>query len=679
MCAEGTDNRAPCVAFVARVKLLRDRLTGGSWCFRPVFYQASFWTCIATSWLGSVPGGSATTFTEVAEQSGITHLQHDPAQAPELRYIPTFLGGAAAADYDNDGFVDLFVTRLDDSDILYRNLGNGTFRNVSSDAGFTDSYRSNGAAWADIDNDGDQDLYVTSINTVQYHLYINDGAGKFQEQGVQRGAALKTDIIHRGFTPVFGDYDRDGYLDLYVTEWSQVMKPSHSRLLRNRGREAPGFFEDVTIAAGVSIDDLPARRSQVVFSGAFSFSAEFVDLDDDQWMDLIIAGDYHTSRLFWNNRDGTFTDGTELANVGTEENGMGSTVADFDGDGQMDWFVTSVFDASELCEDGNSCSWGITGNRLYRNEGNRTFSDKTDVSGVRDGGWGWGSSFLDFDNDGDNDLVMTGGYNGTFPAGNVSPFLDALPRLWENNNGVFDDVASSAGITEPVQGRGLLVLDYDNDGDQDIFIVNNGAAPRLYRNDGDNDNNYLQLVLVGSESNRDAIGAKITIVPDQDTPDQTAVSQLNSGSHFLGQSEKLVHFGLGNNHSSIDKLTVEWPSGNRTVYQDLPANRRFIVMERRQDEYNTDYSQNEAVDAADYTIWRDQLGDYVGVLGEGADGSQNGIIDTDDYNLWMAAFTGLTVDQILSTVPEPSCTSTTLVYSLLASSYFFSRKRRLKE
>ena len=631
------------------------------------------------SWLGSVPGFSAVTFTEVTELAGITHVQHDPAQSPELRYIPMYLGGAAAADYDNDGFVDLFVTRFDNSDILYRNLGNGTFRDVSADAGFTDANRSNGAAWADIDNDGDQDLYVTSINTVQYHLYLNDGAGRFHEQGVQRGAALKTDIIHRGFTPVFGDYDRDGYVDLYVTEWSQVMKPSHSRLLRNRGREAPGFFEDVTVAAGVSIGDLPARNSHMSFPGAFSFSAEFVDLDDDQWMDLLIAGDYHTSRLFWNNRDGTFTDGTELAGVGTEENGMGSTVADFDGDGQMDWFVTSVFDSSELCEDGISCSWGITGNRLYRNEGNRTFSDKTDVAGVRDGGWGWGSSFLDFDNDGDNDLVMTGGYNGHFPAERENPFLDGFTRLWENDNGVFDDVASPAGITETGQGRGLLVLDYDNDGDQDIFVVTNGAAPRLYRNDGGNDNHYLQLVLVGSESNRDALGAKLTLVPDQDAPDQFAVVQLNSRSHFLGQSEKVVHFGLGNNHSSVDQLTVEWPSGNRTSYQDLPANRRFVIVERALDEYSTDYSQNEVVDAADYTIWRDQLEDYVRVLGEGADGSQNGKVDNYDYQLWKATFTDLAVEQDLWPVPEPSCMSTALGYLLLANSCFFHRKRPLKE
>lgn len=187
MCAEGINNQVSYVDFVARVKVFRERMMTVRWCFRSAFYQVFFGTCMGGSWLGSVPGVSAVTFTEVTELAGITHVQHDPAQSPELRYIPMYLGGAAAADYDNDGFVDLFVTRFDNSDILYRNLGNGTFRDVSADAGFTDANRSNGAAWADIDNDGDQDLYVTSINTVQYHLYLNDGAGKFHEQGVQRG------------------------------------------------------------------------------------------------------------------------------------------------------------------------------------------------------------------------------------------------------------------------------------------------------------------------------------------------------------------------------------------------------------------------------------------------------------------------------------------------------------
>ena len=397
-------------------------------------------------------------FVDVTASSGISYVQYHlkphgsclldggiGASSGRGQYCAPerMSGGAAAADYDNDGLVDLFVTRLDAPDILYRNVGHGKFEDRTEAAGLAEfDLRSNGALWSDIDNDGDQDLYVTTIADKRFYLFVNDGSGRFTEEGIERGAAIATDELHIGYSVATGDYDRDGWLDLHVTEWgsdSVVSNkvPSHARLLRNRGAEAPGYFTDVTASAGVQLDNVESQAlgdpdSNPMLSladgaglrGPFAFASAFADLDGDGWPDLAIASDFGQSRLFWNNRDGTFTDGSVAARIGTDRNGMGSTFGDYDADGDLDWFVTSIMDQAANCEkiliqdESARISLGCrsddtTGNRLYRNDGNRLFSDATDSAGVRDGGWGWGAVFLDYDNDGDLD-PRHGQRNGAF-------------------------------------------------------------------------------------------------------------------------------------------------------------------------------------------------------------------------------------------------------------------------
>jgi len=518
-------------------------------------------------------------FEDVTAEAGLEYVHHIPTEAPDCIFQAgqfcepeRISGGAAVGDVDRDGDPDLFVTRLDAPDILFRNMGDGHFvdaTNVSGLAGF--DLQSNGAAFADVDGDGDLDLYVTvfgdagdPVNNRNY-LFINDGQGAFQEEALARGAAIESPSQRRGFSVVFGDYDRDGFVDLHVSEWLPF-GISHSRLLHNRGAAAPGFFEDVTDAAGVNLQQSDA------FGGAFS------DLDADGWPDLAIAADFGTSRLFWNNGDGTFTDGTVASGVGTDENGMGSTFGDIDADGDLDWFVTSIFDPEATC-DFVVCNWGYTGNRLYRNDGNRSFSDATDRAGVRDGYWGWGAAFFDYDNDGDLDLAMTNGVD--FPGSVVEDVYNQDPmRLWENDgSGTMTEISGRAGLTDTGAGKGLVVFDYDLDGDLDLFVVNNPGAPRLYRNTGGRRGSWLRVVARGQWGNTEGLGARVTVYSSLRTPVQ--VREIGTSTHFLGQSERVAHFGLGGHPKRIRRVTVKWPSGRVQTFRNIATNQTLVAVEPR--------------------------------------------------------------------------------------------------
>jgi hypothetical protein len=493
-------------------------------------------------------------FTNVTKEAGVDYVQFvipDPPPALEPLYMS---GGAAAGDYDGDGWVDLYVTRLGAPGILFRNKHDGTFEDVTVAAGLGGGpLTGNGAGWVDIDNDGDLDLYVTSLSDTRFYLYINDGAGHFTEEAVARGAAVAGVDQHFGYSVAFGDYDQDGWLDIHTTEWRpNPLNPSgalaNARLLHNRGAAAPGHFEDVTAAAGVALDNISPN-------GSFSFASRFTDLDGDGWPDLIITSDFGTSRLFWNNRDGTFTDGTVAAGVGKDENGMGSALGDYDGDGRLDWFVTSIFDPAHTCATA-PCQWGFTGNRLYRNMGNRTFSDQTDAAGVRNGFWGWGAAFFDFDNDGDLDLIMTNGVD--FPGQALDAPFNADPmRLWRNEGaGSMTEISAAAGITDTGSGKGLLTFDYDHDGDLDVFVVNNAGHPVLYRNDTVTDSGWLRVRAMGRQ-NREAIGAGVTVRTMTGGPSQ--YREIDASSHFLGQSETTAHFGLGPGIDPVAEVKIRWP------------------------------------------------------------------------------------------------------------------------
>ncbi len=534
---------------------------------------------VAGAALSSSPAAAAVQFTDVTVQAGVDYVQYqlaNPLDTSEATYIS---GGAAAGDYDGDGWVDLFATRLDGPDLLFHNRGDGTFEEVADAAGLGGVRPSNGAAWGDVDNDGYLDLFVTALGSTatRFYLFVNDGTGHFTEEAVARGASVETGAALYGTSATFGDYDLDGWLDLQTAEWRIPPHPDPAaRLLHNRGLAAPGHFADVTDAAGVSL------RVGAGAVRSFAFAPRFADLDLDGYPELIVSADFGNSRLFWNNGDGTFQDGTAAAGVGSDENGMGSALGDYDNDGRLDWFVSSIFDPDDLCGHGAGCGWGATGNRLYHNDGNRTFSDRTDEAGVRDGYWGWGSAFLDYDNDGDLDVVMTNGVDFAFVGppfdANFARFTDDPMRLWENDgSGHMTEVSAAAGLTDRGSGKGLLTFDYDRDGDLDLFVVNNAGHPVLYRNDGGNENGWLRVETVGTASNRQGLGARVRVL----TADgRMQLREVNAGSHFLGQSETAAHFGLGPVDRPVLLVQVEWPrTGRRVSYAQVPRNSTLLAID----------------------------------------------------------------------------------------------------
>ena len=533
---------------------------------------------------------TAALFMDDTEAAGLTYVQHE-VRAPgdclfdnmtreteaerrgTLCDAERMTGGAAAGDFDGDGSTDLIVTRLDGHDLLFRNRGDGTFEEVSEQVGLGRwNLQSNGAAWGDIDNDGDLDLFITTVGDTRHYLFINED-GAFTEQGVERGVAVDTGDRRIGFSASFGDYDRDGFLDLHVTEWrpSQLVGEAVAgvRLLRNLGTGSPGHFMDVTDTAGVRMEGVISQTQDELTEGTFAFGSTFVDLDGDGWPELAVASDFGTSRLFWNNRDGTFTDGTLEARVGTAQNAMGTTFGDYDADGDLDWFVTSVF-SFRSGSPGGAEQGTRDGNRLFRNEGDRRFTDATDAAGVRNGSWGWGAAFFDADNDGDLDLTMT---NGMLMMPGYG--ADAM-RYWENQGtGTFRSMSTLAGLDDVEDGKGLLVFDADNDGDLDVFVVNNASQPRFYRNESRGAGRWLRISLEGTISNRQGLGARVSVFASG-LPEQ--IREMGVSSHFLGQSEGALHFGLSEAKSA--DIVIRWPaSGFVTTLNDIPADSWILVTE----------------------------------------------------------------------------------------------------
>jgi hypothetical protein len=488
----------------------------------------------------------------------------------EKKYIIETTGtGVAIIDYDNDGYPDIFIvngTTLDaksnaSTSKLFHNNQNGTFTDVTDQAGVGITGWGQGACVGDYDNDGYDDLYVTFYG--KNHLFHNLGNGKFEDVTDKAGVGGSGHDWGAGCS--FVDYDRDGRLDLIVANYVDFdlgtapkpgdsascmwkgtpvmcgprgLKPSHNVLFHNLGG---GKFEDVTVKAG--IEKTP---------GHYCLSTSPLDYDDDGWPDIYVACDSTPSVLYHNNRDGTFTDqginaGVALNEDGREQAGMGSTIGDYNGDGRLDIFKTNFSDDTST---------------LYANQGNGTFTDMTFAAGLglHTQYLGWGTMFFDFDNDSWPDIVVVNGH--------VYPEVDKQhlgsdyeePRLLYRNlgNGQFAEVSSLGGpaFQGRASGRGLAIADFWNDGRQSAVVTNMNAPVSLLVNDMKYSNHWIDIKTVGTKSNRDGIGARVTVKIGK----RTLVDEVRSGSSYNSNNDLRVHFGLGE-VTNVDSVEIRWPSG----------------------------------------------------------------------------------------------------------------------
>jgi enediyne biosynthesis protein E4 len=553
-------------------------------------------------------------FSNITQKSGINHIHqlpdviyectlsknYDQCSNPKLGDIVQMTtimgGGVAVGDFDNDGYEDLFFTQADSLGILYKNNGNGGFYDVTADSGIQDVLNGvvitgNGATWVDIDNDNDLDLYVTTIGEGQYYLFVNND-GHFTEEAVKRNASITSEYNHFGFSVSVGDFNRDGWADIFVTEWRPDIKAAHARLLQNRGPDAPGQFLDVTESVGFkndryvfrhilpSLEDSINENPLIDYSTfQMSFAASFTDMDNDGWQDLLIAGDFGSSRMFWNNQ-GYFIDGTAESGVAKETHSMGSTAGDIDNDGDMDWFVSAIYDPGLINN-------GRDGHGLYINQGNRVFKNISSSAGVRnhveEETWSWGSVMFDYDNDGDLDILMTsGGLNINDENGyRYAKSMDNDQTVLWNNPGSgdsFANVTRRINIRHELRGRSVAVFDYDKDGDLDLLILSAGQAPQFYRNEGANKaGSWLRVKVSGGHgTNADGLGAKVVV----NSTDKKQLREIGSMSHFLGQSERIAHFGFGKEISSVDSVIVTWPaSGKEIILEDVQTGQVLEVKE----------------------------------------------------------------------------------------------------
>lgn len=453
--------------------------------------------------------------------------------------------GAAAGDYDGDGNVDILVLRDRNLPaLLFRNLGDGRFEEVSAAAGLVIEGNSCGPCFADIDGDGHLDLLVLGAVDKKPQLFHNQGNGTFKDITAQSGLVVSGDSC----SAAFGDYDRDGDLDVFITRWERnhPTRGTDEHLWRNNGDLT---FTDVSVESQIS------KTIRTSPQGDLTFTPNWADVNNDGWPDLLIAADFKTSCIYINKKDGTFENTT--TSIISDDNGMGGAVADYDNDGDLDWLVTSIWHPDPTN--------GWTGNRLYRNRGDGTFEDATTEAGVREGYWGWGCSFADFDHDGHLDIAHV---NGWFRDGFEA---DASRLFMANGDSTFTEASQRFGFVDRDQGRGLICFDYDNDGDLDLFVENLDQPWRLFRNNLDK-GNHLTVKLRGKSPNSEAIGARVYVT----IGGKTQMREIQCGNNFISQNPAHAHFGLGT-ATSIDTLRIVWPDDSETVFNGVDANQRLQI------------------------------------------------------------------------------------------------------
>ncbi len=525
-------------------------------------------------------------FVDVAAEAGLTAPLIYGTNEFKTYILETAGCGAAFVDFDNDGLLDIFLlsgTHVGSNpegatNRLYRNLGNGKFADVTDKAGLRRQGWASSVAVADYDNDGFADLFVTYWG--QNVLYRNLGDGRFAEVTAKAGLLNKETRWGSGAT--FLDYDRDGYVDLFVAtylvfDFAKVPKPGQTNNCNWKGvpvncgprglppgrqslyhNNGDGTFTDVSAASGIG-----------AVTGSYGMTAVAADFDNDGWPDIYLASDSTPSLFFRNNHDGTFTEsalerGIALNEDGMEQAGMGLGVGDFNLDGSLDIFKTNFSDDTNV---------------LYRNDGKGNFDDVTISSGlgVETRFVGWGAAIADLDNDGYPDLFYVTG--SVYPE--IEKKLPAYPYKTPRvvfrslGGGKVEELFEEAGpgVMTPHASRGAAFGDFDNDGDLDVLVVNMGEPPSLLRNDLKNGGHWLQLKLEGVKSNRSAIGARATLRYGGKVQAQEVLSQAS----YYSVNDQRLHFGLG--PATDAELEIRWPSGDVQRIGKVPVDRLMTIRE----------------------------------------------------------------------------------------------------
>ena len=535
------------------------------------------------------PDSPGYTFVDVAEKAGL-NIRNYYGGEKKKRYILEANGcGVAFFDYDNDGWLDIFLLTgsrfegfpegQEPTNHLLRNNRDGTFTDVTARAGLVRHGWAQGVCIGDYDNDGHDDLFVTYWG--QNVLYHNNGDGTFTDVTAQAGLLSPRTRWSTGCA--FVDYDRDGHLDLFVSNYlvfdpktapdpgtnpycqyrglavncgPKGMQGEVNTLYHNNGN---GTFTDVSQVSGISEP-----------SGYYGLGVLTGDFDNDGWPDIYVANDVTPSILYHNNHDGTFADIAVLSGCAYDENGramsgMGVAAGDYNCDGLLDIFRTNFSGETPT---------------LYKNIGHSIFNDVTFEAGLgrHDRFVGWGCGFFDPDNDGWLDIFYCNGhvYPELESAGVEVRFLE--PRVLYRNlgNGRFEDVSSRAGGCINVLSRnmGCAFGDFDNDGDVDILINKMNDCPSLLRCDRENRNHWIKVKLVGTRSNRSGIGSRLTCV----TAGHSQIDEVRSGGSFISQNDLRVHFGLGT-AEKVDSLEVRWPSGQVDIFRELAVDRIIQIEE----------------------------------------------------------------------------------------------------